>query len=177
MFCPSCGQEQIAEDTRFCSRCGLLLTNITEIMHNAGVLPQMPADGKLKTKFLRKKGTRQGIFIFLLSFIIVPIIAVLTIAAHAEPFGAAIAAVLFGGGGLLRIAYAMLFESDQPGGMISEEENMRYFGAAKSVKNLPPQQSIPVSGYVPPKQGTWRDTNDLGQPTVTEGTTQLLHDE
>jgi hypothetical protein len=41
---------------------------------------------------------------------------------------------------------------------------------------LPPQQSQPAQGYTPPPHvaGSWRDTNDLGRPSVTEGTTRLL---
>src|SRR3712207_2832448 len=113
MFCPSCGQEQITEDTRFCSRCGLLLTGIAEVMHNGGALPQIQSAADTKTKFFRKKGFKQGLFIFLLAFIVVPIIAILTIAARAEePFAVVIAAILLGGGGLLRMAYSMMFEGE-----------------------------------------------------------------
>ena len=48
------------------------------------------------------------------------------------------------------------------------------FGKKKEQNALPPSESIPTSGYVPPNQSNWRDTNDLAQPSVTEGTTKLL---
>ncbi len=31
MFCPQCSQEQISEDTRFCSRCGFLMTGVSQL--------------------------------------------------------------------------------------------------------------------------------------------------
>lgn len=182
MFCPSCGQEQITEDTRFCSRCGLLLTGVTELIHNGGALPQtLPAEWT-KKKFYQKKGFKQGLFIFLLSFLVVPIIAILSIAANVrEPFVVAIAAVLFGAGGLLRMAYSLLFEADEHNPAMLEQGNAsaprNYLGRRKSANALLPQQSIPASNYVPPNQGNWRDTNDLSQPSVTEGTTKLLERE
>jgi hypothetical protein len=178
MFCPSCGQEQITEDTRFCSRCGLLLTGVHALIYNGGVLPQALTGGA-KKRFYQKKGFKQGLFIFLLSFIVVPIIAILTIAVNArEPFVVAIAAILFGAGGILRMAYSLLFEADEPGAAMLEQgipnASPNYLGRTKSANALPPQQSIPATGYIPPNQGNWRDTNDLAQPSVTEGTTKLL---
>ena len=180
MYCPSCGQEQISEDTRFCSRCGLLLTGISQVMRNEGLLPQIfpPAGVAAKGKWFRKRGFKKGLFIFLLAFLIVPIIAVLTIAANAEPFAVFISLFLLTVGGLLRMVYSLLFEDDPITQTEPEQENLRFFGQSRKTSALPPQQSIPVSAYAPPKQGTWRDTNDLaGQPSVTEHTTKLLEKE
>ena len=181
MYCPSCGQEQVSGETRFCSRCGLLLTVIAEVMKNDGALPQDIAAPGSKTVSRRKRGIKQGLFIFLLTFLVVPLIAILTLAAGAEPYVVVISAILFGVGGLLRMAYALLFEEDAPKQEAFEQipanPQKKFFGKTKSAKALPPQQSIPVSAYHPPKQGNWRDTNDLAQPSVTEGTTKLLQDE
>ena len=30
MYCPNCGQQQVSEEMRFCSRCGLALSGLTE---------------------------------------------------------------------------------------------------------------------------------------------------
>lgn len=177
MFCPSCGQEQIAEDTRFCSRCGLLMTAIADVMHNGGVLPQEFLPTVSTKKWYQKRGFKQGLFIFLLSFLVVPIVAILTIAANAEPFAVAVFAILLTVGGLLRIAYSLMFEPNAPAQSVSEQENVKYFGKKKTANALPPQQSVPTSGYVPPTPGNWRDTNDLAQPSVTERTTKLLERE
>ncbi len=183
MYCPSCGQEQVSEETRFCSRCGLLLTSIAAIMNNGGVLPQnLAARSGSKLKSLRKKGVKQGLFIFLLTFLVVPITAIIAISLRAGPFPIAISAVLLSVGGLLRMIYALMFEADEElpqtiSGQNALNVSDSYFDKTNSDKALPPEQSIPVSSYMPPKQGNWRDTNDLAQPSVTEGTTKLLQDE
>ncbi len=53
----------------------------------------------------------QGVFVFLLSFLIVPLAAIITIAFNWEPFLPAISAILLTVGGLLRVVYALMFES------------------------------------------------------------------
>ena len=35
MFCPQCGHQQISNETRFCSRCGLSLTLMTHLVANS----------------------------------------------------------------------------------------------------------------------------------------------
>jgi hypothetical protein len=180
MFCPTCGQRQISEDTSFCSKCGFLLTGVTELIINGGALPQALQPSKPKKDSPRKRGVKQGVFIFLLSFLVVPLIAILTIAADVrEPFVVAIAAILLGAGSLLRVAYALMFESSEPYGTTLEENALNaaqnFLGKNKSAAALPPQQSIPTSTYVPPTAGNWRDTNDLNAaPSITENTTKFL---
>jgi hypothetical protein len=36
MFCPQCGHQQVSNDTRFCSRCGLPLGLVTDLLVNSG---------------------------------------------------------------------------------------------------------------------------------------------
>lgn len=177
MHCPVCGQQQVTEDTRFCSRCGFLLTGVSEIVANGGVIP-----GSLQKQggqSPRKRGLKQGLFIFLMAFLLVPIVSILTIAVNAEPFAVAIVAILSIVGGLLRITYALMFESNEPGAMTLEEKLM-----AKSLKKpsdipaLAAQHTPPASDYVSPASGAWRDTNELGVPnSVTDSTTKLLEKE
>ncbi|HEX8736531.1 MAG TPA: zinc ribbon domain-containing protein [Pyrinomonadaceae bacterium] len=180
MFCPTCGQRQISEDTSFCSKCGFLLTGVTQLIMNGGALPQVFQPSKGKKDSPRRKGLKQGLFVFLLAFLVVPLTAILTIATNTrEPFAVAIAAILLTVGGLLRMAYALMFESNEPYGMTLEENALNaaqnFLGKNKSAAALPPQQSIPTSTYVPPTAGNWRDTNDLNAtPNVTENTTKFL---
>ena len=179
MFCPQCGQEQISGETRFCSRCGFLLVGVSELIANGGAPPENLPVKKEKRKTPRKRGLKQGLFIFLLAFLFVPILAIITIAAEAEPFLVAMAAILFGVGGLLRAIYALMFESNEP---TDETPKDSVFQKAQNVLGkkgnqtaLPPQQTMPASTYVPPVAGNWRDTNDLKAPvSVTEDTTKLL---
>src|SRR5690606_10569572 len=113
----------------------------------------------------RRKGVKQGIFFFLLTFVFVPLTGLLTAFLNVEPFLPAISAILFFFGGLLRVVYALMFESGEPGGKTLEEKvlgNTALFAEKKKAGELPPAQSIPVSTYAPPPgAGNWRDTNDL----------------
>jgi uncharacterized membrane protein YvbJ len=178
MFCPRCGQQQISSETRFCSRCGFLMTGVGALIANNGNTDLIaPKAGKIDSP--RKRGIKQGLFIFLLTFLVVPIVSILTIWAHAQPFGVAISAILLFVGGLLRTAYALMFESPDAGEKTLEQS---VYGAAQNLLSqpqsqnaLPPQQSVPVSSYLPPTQaGSWRDTNDLEPSSVTDATTKLL---
>lgn len=180
MYCPICGQKQISEDTRFCSRCGFLLTGVSDVIANGGNLPLIPFNaipGK-KRDTLRKKGVKKGLMIFLSGFLIVPLLAIFSIALQVrEPFIVAIAAVLLGVGGVLRMIYALLFEPGEEEGASLEEtvlESAKKLKGKNSANALPPQTSIPISDYAAPTAGTWRDTNDLTPSSVVENTTRQL---
>lgn len=177
MFCPRCGQEQTSIETRFCSRCGFLMAGVGELIANAGNTA-LSTSSSAKPDSARKRGLKQGLFIFLLTFLIVPIVSILTIWANVEPFGVAISAILLFVGGLLRMVYALMFESNNPGEKTIEQN---VYNTAQGLLNkrqnqnaLPPQQSIPASSYIPPTHGNWRDTTDLEPSSVTDNTTKLL---
>lgn len=174
MHCPKCGQQQVSDETRFCSRCGFLLTGIAQVVANDGAVPAAN-----QTFFAagspRRRGVMQGVFIFLMSFLVVPLIAMVTVAINAEPFAVAAAAILLTVGGLLRVVYALMFESGNPGGQNAIAASQKAFSGRRDATELPPAQSIPVSAYAPPAAGNWRDTNDLATPgSVTDSTTKLL---
>jgi hypothetical protein len=180
MFCPRCGQEQITNETRFCSRCGFLMAGVGALVANDGN-PALDAPTPAKVDSPRRRGIKQGLFIFLLTFLVVPIVSILTIWAKAEPFGVAISAILLFVGGILRMAYAWMFESSAP--TTTEIEQSAYnapqniLGGSQNQNALPPQSSIPTSSYMPPKHGSWRDTNDLEPTSVTDATTRHLQKE
>ncbi|HEX8246791.1 MAG TPA: zinc ribbon domain-containing protein [Pyrinomonadaceae bacterium] len=180
MFCPTCGQRQITEETRFCSRCGFLLTGVPQLIANGGVLPQALPSVEAKAMSPRRKGLRQGGMLFMSGILIVPLLAVTLVGIlNMQGFPVAIAALLTFLGGILRMIFALLFESNQPYGATLEENVLNtaqnFLGKNKSAAALPPQQSIPTSSYVPPTAGNWRDTNDLNAtPSVTENTTKFL---
>lgn len=178
MYCPNCGQQQISEETRFCSRCGFLMTGVAELIAKGGALPQYLKADEPKPMTPRRKGLKQGGMLFLSSFLIVPILAIITIFLNVEPYGVAIAAILTFWGGILRMIYALLFESNAPDEKTLEENVYQsaqtLLNKRKESKSLP-QQSVPESSYVPPVAGNWRDTNDLNKiPSVTEHTTKHL---
>ena len=179
MYCPRCGQEQISEETRFCSKCGFLMTAVSEIIAKGGALPQYLSSNEPKPLTSRKKGLKTGGFIFLSGFLIVPLLAIISMALRVEPFAVAIAAILTFVAGLLRMIYALIFESNNPSEATLEDNiyqtTQKLMNKKQQAKSLPPQQSIPTSTYVPPVTGNWRETNDLTEtPSVTEHTTKHL---
>ncbi len=176
MHCPKCGQQQAADDTRFCSRCGFLLTGIAQVVDNNGIVPG--ATTRIGQTPMRR-GIFKGLFIFLSAFLIVPLIAMISIFLNAEPFAVFISMLLLTVGGVLRMAYALMFESNIPGAISLEEQTSdtmkRAFGRAPAHKELQ-ESTIPADSYTPPDTGKWLDTNELQRTpgSVTEKTTRLL---
>ena len=186
MFCPVCSQEQISDETRFCSRCGFLLTGVSQVIANGGVLPHLPPGDDPNALSPRRQGIKQGAVLVFSSFIIVPILAIITLALRIEePFAVVIALFLTFVAGLLRMLYAFLFESKTPGAAsqsVLPGAFQNVLPSKKQVRALPHQQGPPISSYVPPAaaaaaSGNWRDTNDLAvspPPSVTDPTTKLF---
>lgn len=146
-------------------------------MANDGNLPNAQTEKTAKPDTKRRRGLKKGLMIFLLTFLIVPIAAIITIANHVdEPFVVAILAILFGVGGLLRMAYAMLFESNDEIADTSRKFKtpLEKVLEKRAAKSLPDQTSIPISDYTAPRAGNWRDTNDLAAHSVVENTTRQL---
>lgn len=177
MHCPKCGQLQISDEIRFCSKCGLPLAGIAEVLAHGGTIPGSFSRSEASP---RRRGVLQGLFIFFLSFLVVPVIAMITIGLDVEPIGVAISAILLTMGGLLRVAYALMFESSTPVHLSGMPAGTRAlndgFPGRGQVQALPEGITVPVSAYSAPAPGTWRDTNDLTkQPaSVTDSTTKLL---
>ena len=179
IYCPRCGQEQISAEVRFCSRCGFLMTGLSEVVINGGIPEQlMPSAPKPPTA--RRRGLKQGGALFLFGVVIVPILGILSDILNFRDEVAGLAAVIFFLGGIVRMLFALIFESGNPADKTIEEN---VYQTAQKLLNknpkagaLPPQQSIPVDAYAPPRQSNWRDTNDLEPSSVTDSTTKLLHD-
>ena len=182
MHCPKCGQQQVSEETRFCSRCGLLLTEIEKIVALDG---RTPVSGKHNSS-ARVRGLKRGLFILLTSFLFVPLASIIALAVEADtPVFPAIVAFLTVVGGMLRMAYALLFESGEPESaeqLTAEKGRSKgIFRKKKGVQELPamPAATSASPFYSAPEQGKWRDTNDLNArpSSVTDNTTKLLHQE
>lgn len=179
MYCPRCGQEQVSSEVRFCSRCGFVMHGLAELVAGGGLQEHKPATP-------RRRGLKQGGGWFLFGVLFVPILGVLSSLINFPEEIVGLAALLFFLGGILRMLFALIFESGNPKEK-TLEENV-YQTAQKLLKKqpapgtqnaLPPQQSYPVDAYVaPPTRADWRDTSDLASPhSVTESTTKLLNKE
>lgn len=177
MHCPKCGQQQITEETRFCSRCGFSLTGIAVVVANNGMLPSDTQAQTPSRFFPVRRGVKQGAFLFLLSFLVVPLVTMISIALNVEPYAVFASAMILGVGGILRALYALMFEpSEAPYHLPEGSNDPQSLNAAPLRSALPGSTSVPASSYAPPSTGKWLDTNDLTREpgSVTDNTTKLL---
>lgn len=180
MYCPQCGQQQVSDATRYCSRCGFLLDGVVSVIASGGAVPThylQPASRKLSP---RSKGVRQGAMLMLGTLLIVPLSAIISvfILGHPEVIVPLVAISLFVGG-LLRIIYALMMEDAVPP---ADFEPMGGYAPP-----VPSQFSRPVhNAALPPAMNqpppNWRPRANTGEiyqppPSVTENTTRLLDKE
>ena len=187
MFCPQCSQQQVSGEVRFCPRCGFPLDGVAQLLASGGVPPTQPAGGdeQLDPPSPRLKGLRQGVLLWLLGILLVPLLIVLTEELRVLPEAFSIfAAVMFFMGGFVRMVYALLLEdgplrrkkrpalSARP---VAGPQQFADAWAQRGRSALPPQQGIPAGVYAPPRA----DTSEILQqpPTVTENTTRLLDEQ
>ncbi len=174
MYCPRCGQQQITDEVRFCSRCGFPLAGVMQLLASGGALPVAGESEGESKQSPRQRGIRQGVLLWLIGTVIVPLLAVMDAASELIGFDAISLFV----GGFVRLLYALLFQ-----------ENFIRPGNA---------QNLPASSYIPPR--TMPDMREAAQlpphpfavapasprintgeltsppPSVTDHTTRLLSD-
>ena len=179
MHCPRCGQQQVSEEIKFCSRCGFPLGLVSEIIAHGGFLPQLADLHKDKKWLTRNFGLKISLIWFLLiTFILVPLAAITK-----APGGVVAGLSVIGFcGGLLLTALSFLFLQSEKKPF--QEQNVfpnenyapQFLSGNSNQAALPPQTSQPVSSYVSPSAGSWKapDTGELVPHSVTEGTTKLL---
>ena len=169
MYCPRCGQQQISDEMRFCSRCGLPMSGLAEWIGSGGA----PAARGAETRALRsprKKRRRRGSKLMFFSLVLFPVFLVISLRADEGapmfvPFF-----LLFVS--LTMMVYSRLFgEETSP---IKDPAQQSNLGGKSAAGALPPQSSIPVHGSA----GRPVRTAELAQPpSVTENTTRLLDQE
>ncbi len=178
MYCPRCSQQQVSEETKFCSRCGFPLGLVSEILSHGGFLPQLADVYKSKRIFTKWNVIKFGLIWFMFwSMLMTPLLAI----AGGEEI-CAVTAILGFIGGLIIVVLAALFLTNEPknvqGNFLNENVTPMpaQFKGNRSQSALPPQQSHPVNSYVPPIN-SWKapDTGEFVRPgSVIEGTTKLL---
>ncbi|MEP6570378.1 MAG: zinc ribbon domain-containing protein [Acidobacteriota bacterium] len=176
MYCPQCGQQQVSDVVRYCSRCGFLLDGVSAVVARGGAVPTQYVPQGYRQLSPRSKGVRQGALLMLSTVLIVPLVGIIGVAILGLPGEiAGIAAVTCMLGGLLRIFYALLMEDAVAP---NNPEAMAGYGQA-----VTPQFARPVQNpALPPASANapaWRprlNTAELYQPpSVTENTTRLLN--
>jgi len=178
MYCPKCGQQQISDEMRFCSRCGLALNGLMEWVAGGGLPAKRTEDAPVAGVSPRRKGIRRAAKVMFFSGVLFPIFLAVSLALEEGgpmvlPFG-----VFFVG--LVLMLYARLF-SDNTAPVKSP---LVYTPAINTpVVQSPALGSDPVRSALPPAANTSMPTfgnqrvrtNELAQPpSVTEHTTKLL---
>lgn len=177
MHCPRCGQKQVSEDIKFCSRCGFPLGLVSEILAHGGFLPQLADLYKTKTKFTRRNGLIFSLFWFLFFVLIMtPFWGIVDVDELAG-----MSAILGVFGGLMIFLGSIFFLKNPPkeySAALNEPPRRNVFDIHHTNSSqLPPPQSVPVDNYVPPSAGSWKapNTGDLQPRSVVEDTTKLLN--
>ncbi len=175
MYCPQCGQQQVSESLRFCSRCGFPLEGVLQLLGSGGA-PPLYQPSVPREMSARRKGVRQGAALFLAGTVMVPVLGVINGFAHGPnllDILVPLAAIIFFLGGLIRMLFAALFEEGAP----------RHHVVTTSYAPLPISQlGAHAPGALPPAQNNpapgWRsrpNTSEIRHPSsVTENTTRLL---
>ena len=173
MYCPNCGQPQMSDEMRFCSRCGLSLSGLTEWLA-AGRLPERSADyDQVAIDSPRRKGIRRGAKLMFFSGVLFPVFLGLGLLIDEGGVLFVPLAIFFVS--LVLILYARLFSDktarlSPPPAQTPVVQNSA-FGSNPTRGSLTPATNISM-----PSIGRQRvRTNELAQPSsVTENTTRLL---
>lgn len=176
MYCPNCGQQQISDEMKFCSRCGLALSGLAEWLAGGQVVPAKP-QGQSEALSPRRKGMRRAAKLMFFSGVLFVIFLVISIAV--EEGGPMVIPFTVFFVALVMMLYARLFSDKNP--PVTNQAYAPSQAAQTSVLGSSPARgSLPAAGDMP-MPGIGRQqvrTNELAQPpSVTENTTRLLDNE
>jgi hypothetical protein len=169
MFCPKCGQEQVAEVPNFCSRCGFQLTEVTSLVARGGA-PAEPQTSKPPRDRARRYGLR-----LLLTALASFVVALFSAATDGDASIAIFGFLTFAS---FVVGIATLIYSWIKGRMRRRSESTPLVQQTSRVQA--PHQGELLPAYAPPTTVPRArfDTGDLAEPpSVTEVTTRHLEHE
>ena len=174
MFCPRCGQQQISEEMKFCSRCGLPLSGLTEWLAVSGMPAGREQEKQVAISSPRRKGIRRGAKVMFFAGAFFPVFLAISLAVD-EPGPMFIPIITFIVG-LTIMLYSRLFGEEYP--VIKGQRTQAVVLSAMPVgQTLPPATNNPIYSANNVTGDPVR-TNELAQPqSVTEHTTKLLDQE
>lgn len=178
MFCPKCGQSQVSDELRFCSRCGLPLGGVAELLANNGMPPAQiaPPLSVPASMSPRRRGVRQGSALLLIGAFLIPFLAVMhEIIGLAGEWSFLGLPVMFAG--FLRLLYALTFEDKAAAASappLYQQPTQAQFDARAHAGALPHGEVRPAQSIFAHRADT---TEFATPPSVTDHTTRLLADE
>lgn len=172
MYCPNCGQQQISDEMRFCSRCGLSLSGLAEWLTGGGLPAKRRDEALVSESAPRRKGIRRAAKLMFFSAVLFPVFLVMSLVIdEAAPMIFPIALFFVA---LVLMLYARLF-SDKTSPVNNQTTQTSVLESTSMRGSLPPaaaNTNIPGVGRQQVR------TNELAQPpSVTEHTTRLLDNE
>jgi hypothetical protein len=188
MFCPKCSQQQVSDETRFCSRCGFQLAVVKALLVNDDLSPERTAQSPRADRSLSKRDATIGAFFMFLFALAVAVVTIDMPSSHsARIIGLVVA--WFALSLLINIKpiIAYFSHADDPS---AAAENASLFknksGRASQIENkmqnpaLPAPltgQVVPIADFVMPRGKTAEIVQPApppAPPSVTEETTNLL---
>lgn len=185
MHCPRCGHQQNSDKTSFCTKCGLAIGDVKEMLIPEShknkenrfwemLLPELHETNKKNKNLLKIVGQGVGLIVF--GLVLTLILEILQDLNIIPKVFVKIAFFAFLVAGILRMCIPFLFSenilSDKKEASLENDE------AEKNPTNKnPTEKSLPEAEYRPPLDFEIRkfDTNELVTPaSVTEHTTKHL---
>ena len=176
MYCPNCGQQQVSNEMRFCSRCGLALSGLADWLAGGHVMAARTYEAPVPPSGLlplspRRKNIRRSAKLMFFSGVLFPIFLIFALAAE-HPGPLVVPFIVFFPA-LAWMLYARIFSDPNP--VIKDQTTQTSRLASPPARApLPPASTIPISDL----RGSQVRTNELAQPpSVTENTTRFLDKE
>ncbi|QQS40067.1 MAG: hypothetical protein IPM63_11920 [Acidobacteriota bacterium] len=175
MYCPRCGQERFSEATSFCSRCGLFLDHLEEVMHNDGN-PLFEAVGAGSDRLFSRRNVRIfTLFWFVIvTVILTPVSAILEAPEEITAILGLIGPVV----ALMTLILSFLLPKDGMSASRKERrKEVRELREERERKGLPPDQTVFADDFIPPRAERPEPVSgerSAAPPSVTEETTRHL---
>src|SRR6185436_11480579 len=154
MYCPNCGQQQVSDEMRFCSRCGLALSGLADWL--AGGMPVRRADlAQVPAITRRRKGTRRAAKLMFFSGVLFPVFLVISFVVNEG--GPLIIPIIIFFVSLVLWLYARLF-ADNTAPIPNQAAQTSALGPSSARGSLPPPLPMADMGLQRVR------TNELAQP-------------
>jgi len=171
MHCPNCGQQQISDEMKFCSRCGLALTGLAEWLAGGALPVKASNQAPVPAASPRRKHMRRAAKLMFLSGVLLPVFFVFCLAVGEG--GPMVIPIFIFFIALVWMLYARLFTDNTPRA-INQAAQTTMLGSTSARGSLPP----PTTTSIPNVGRQQVRTNELAQPpSVTENTTRFFNNE